>query len=255
MSLPSPRFLWRRNLPHPKQHRAAAATVHWTWLGLVTGVHAAGLGLLLDRHDPGFSRSPPVMQVKLLADKPAMSAMDPGMQADRHRLEQGPSGPVRTAPRRLPTMQPPQPAQSKAFSQTEGTHLEGPAVALPQTQAVTDERRLTGSGAFPGGYADPSPAPSQQPLPLREAAYLENPAPGYPGAARRLGEEGTVVLRVHVLRDGRPREIEVLSSSGSARLDRGASDAVRHWRFLPAQRGDESVDSWLRVPIVFRLDP
>jgi len=87
-----------------------------------------------------------------------------------------------------------------------------------------------------------------------DATYLSNPAPSYPRISRRRGEEGRVVLRVRVLGDGSAGAIEVAERSGHPRLDDAARDAVRSWRFVPARRGDTTVDSWLHVPIVFRLE-
>ena len=62
------------------------------------------------------------------------------------------------------------------------------------------------------------------------------------------------MLRVRVLHDGRSESIEIAESSGHPRLDDTARETVRNWRFVPARQGDTPVDSWLRVPIVFRLD-
>jgi protein TonB len=90
--------------------------------------------------------------------------------------------------------------------------------------------------------------------PRFDAAYLRNPPPAYPRASRRLGEEGRVVLRVRVERDGSPSRLEVQASSGSSRLDEAAFDAVRHWHFVAARRGDDNVAAWVLVPIEFRLD-
>lgn len=87
-----------------------------------------------------------------------------------------------------------------------------------------------------------------------DADYLKNPKPVYPPSSRRLGEEGKVVLRVHVDVEGRPGEIELKHSSGFPRLDTAAREAVTQWRFVPARRGDEAVAAWVLVPIVFSLE-
>jgi protein TonB len=85
-------------------------------------------------------------------------------------------------------------------------------------------------------------------------AYAANPLPPYPLAARRQGREGVVVLDVLVGRDGHAAEVRVLNSSGHAPLDESATTTVRdHWRFSPARRDGEAVDSWVTVPIRFRL--
>lgn len=101
----------------------------------------------------------------------------------------------------------------------------------------------------------PAPAPSvaAETPPRFDANYLDNPSPAYPALSRRLGEEGKVVLRVFVEPGGRPGRIEISTSSGSPRLDQAAQEAVRHWRFVPARRGEEAVGAWVRIPIVFNL--
>jgi periplasmic protein TonB len=101
--------------------------------------------------------------------------------------------------------------------------------------------------------AGPEKGPALTP-PSFNAAYLRNPPPRYPLAARRSGEEGTVTLRVRVTADGRAASVNIESSSGSPSLDRAALEAVRAWRFVPARSGLENVEAWVLVPIVFRLD-
>lgn len=85
------------------------------------------------------------------------------------------------------------------------------------------------------------------------AAYLDNPPPSYPLAARRKGDEGTVTLRVLVTQDGVPGNVVIDRSSGSTALDAAALAAVRAWRFVPAREAGRAVDAWVLVPIVFRL--
>jgi protein TonB len=50
-------------------------------------------------------------------------------------------------------------------------------------------------------------------------------------------EEGTVTLGLLVGTDGRVVEISIANSSGFARLDKAALDAVRKWRWTPMMRG------------------
>ena len=33
----------------------------------------------------------------------------------------------------------------------------------------------------------------------------------------------------------------------------GPREAVARWRFVPARRGDSAIESWVLVPIVFKL--
>lgn len=90
--------------------------------------------------------------------------------------------------------------------------------------------------------------------PLFNAAYLRNPAPVYPAIARRSGDQGTVMLKVLVNPDGIPVRIELDQSSGSKPLDSAALDAVKGWRFVPARRGAQNIEGWVRVPVVFKLE-
>lgn len=87
-----------------------------------------------------------------------------------------------------------------------------------------------------------------------DADYLRNPAPAYPPLARRLREEGKVVLRVFVTPEGAAGQVELRTSSGFPRLDQAARDAVSRWKFVPARRGDETVGAWVLIPIVFNLN-
>ncbi len=87
-----------------------------------------------------------------------------------------------------------------------------------------------------------------------DADYLHNPKPVYPMFSRRQGEEGKVQLRVRVGADGSALEVEIKQGSSFPRLDAAARDAVLKWRFVPARRGEEAVESWVGVPIVFSLE-
>jgi protein TonB len=94
-------------------------------------------------------------------------------------------------------------------------------------------------------------------LPDREpdyqAAYLNNPIPAYPMAARRMGWQGRVVLNVEVLANGLPGQIKLHQSSGHEVLDNAALQAVRSWRFVPARQGGQVVTQRFLVPIPFIL--
>ena len=87
-----------------------------------------------------------------------------------------------------------------------------------------------------------------------DADYLRNPAPPYPTLSRRMGEEGKVVLRVSVNPHGNADSVEIKTSSGSPRLDESARKTVHHWKFIPAKRGESAVQSWVLVPIIFKLE-
>lgn len=129
------------------------------------------------------------------------------------------------------------------------------------TSAATANNPVeTTAAAAPTPPAAPAPVPAREaPVPVVaprfDAAYLANPIPEYPRISRRMGEEGRVMLRVHVGADGKPLEVTIAKSSGYPRLDDVARDTVlRSWRFVPARQGDQAVAGTVRVPIDFTLD-
>jgi len=69
-----------------------------------------------------------------------------------------------------------------------------------------------------------------------------------------MGEEGKVILRVSVNPQGGADSVEIKTSSGSLRLDESAQKTVRNWKFIPAKRGETAVQSWVLVPIIFKLE-
>ncbi len=99
--------------------------------------------------------------------------------------------------------------------------------------------------------AEIAPAPVE--APKFNAAYLSNPAPVYPRRSRMLEEEGIVKLQVHVSAEGNALAVQLFKSSGFSRLDDAALNAVKSWRFVPAKRGDQSIEGWVIVPVSFKL--
>jgi protein TonB len=85
------------------------------------------------------------------------------------------------------------------------------------------------------------------------APRADNPAPSYPDAARRRGQEGRVVLRVEVLPDGAAGAVRIERSSGVGSLDKAAFETVQHWRFRPAQKDGRPITATVQVPVRFAL--
>lgn len=100
------------------------------------------------------------------------------------------------------------------------------------------------------------PVPVVTPVtpPRSDAAYLNNPRPAYPLAARRRGDQGTVLIRVLVTADGVAASVGLEKTSGHPSLDEAALAAVKSWRFIPARQGGQAIESPYVVPVVFRLD-
>ena len=117
-------------------------------------------------------------------------------------------------------------------------------------------------------FDEPVAPPAETPMPASENAIAATAASGavaqdlktsnrveptYPSSSRRAGEEGTVRLKVLVDEKGRPRDVAVATSSGFARLDQAAMEAVRKWRFEAATDGTNPISAWTHVAITFRL--
>lgn len=120
------------------------------------------------------------------------------------------------------------------------------SIALPEPPPVAPPVKAAVQAATAPSVPQPAP-------PRFDADYLNNPAPAYPAVSRRLGEEGRVMLRVFVKPDGMPGQVSVHQPSGFPRLDAAARDAVRQWRFVPAQQGATKIGAWVLVPIAFSL--
>ena len=109
-----------------------------------------------------------------------------------------------------------------------------------------------------------APAPEVSPVkaepvleatpPSFDAAYLNNPKPDYPLAAKRMGMEGIVLLRVVVNPAGIPEKVSILNSSGVRLLDEAAVNTVYQWTFIPARQGGKAVSGSVNVPIRFAID-
>jgi protein TonB len=119
--------------------------------------------------------------------------------------------------------------------------------------ASSDGAAGLGNGGNGGGGGSGNGHGSGDGAAWSQPRYGDTPKPIYPEGARRAGREGRVLLRVLVDDRGRTKRVEINSSSGDEGLDRAAVEAVKRWRFYPARYGDKAVESWLRVPIEFRL--
>ncbi len=84
--------------------------------------------------------------------------------------------------------------------------------------------------------------------------YGNNPPPIYPLEARRMGQQGTVILSVRLNAEGTVETLAVKESSGYVLLDQAAMRAVKRWHFKPATVAGIPVSSQVEVPIEFHLD-
>lgn len=104
----------------------------------------------------------------------------------------------------------------------------------------------------------PPPAPvSTGPVTLAEELAVSCPQrtpPAYPRLSRRAGEQGRAILRVELDEYGAVAAVRVATSSGSARLDDAAIEAVRQWRCNPAKRQGTAVRAVALQPFNFVIE-
>ena len=196
-------------------------------LGIVIALHAGIFLFILAAR----TVAPKIMDIPLVVD--LLQPPEERKQPEAKPLPVARPQPVRQKP--VPVLKTPVPV-------LETTSSTVPAPAAPV--ATPPETRTTNA----------APAAETFSQARFDADYLRNPAPPYPSLSKRMGEEGKVVLRVSVSPQGTADSVEIRTSSGSPRLDESAQKTVRNWKFVPARRGDAPVQSWVLVPIIFKLE-
>jgi periplasmic protein TonB len=88
------------------------------------------------------------------------------------------------------------------------------------------------------------------------AKFSHQSPPQYPSLSRRYREEGKVILRVKVLSDGKPADIQIYKSSGYQLLDAAGVESLKDSTFIPAKTNTGSfIESYMVVPITFQIFP
>jgi protein TonB len=82
--------------------------------------------------------------------------------------------------------------------------------------------------------------------------FLHRELPEYPQAARRMGREGKVVLRLAIDETGKLQQVEVVESSGFE-FTRAAAEAVKKSTYRPALQNGRPVPSRAILPVRFVL--
>lgn len=85
-------------------------------------------------------------------------------------------------------------------------------------------------------------------------SIIKNHKPNYPEYAKRKGYEGTVVLKVKILKTGDVSDVQVSRSSGHRVLDDAAVAAIQKWKFSPAEKNKQPIDQWVQLPINFSIN-
>lgn len=164
-----------------------------------------------------------------------------------------PPPPLPPPPRPLPL--PPQPMPIPPVA------VLAPAPELPTvvTAVQVAQPAITVTTA-PPPPAPPPPAPpivaapAPKLIPATAVRYLVPPAIEVPLASRRLGESGTVLLRVLIGADGLPRQVLLHRSSGFARLDEQAMHAMRQARFKPYTENGIAIEGVAIAALQYEID-
>jgi eukaryotic-like serine/threonine-protein kinase len=87
-----------------------------------------------------------------------------------------------------------------------------------------------------------------------DAIRISGKKPRYPELARPLRQRGSVIVEMVVGETGETRDLRILQSAGVF-LDEAALQAIRSWRYEPAQRDGVKVDFVVRVQLDFEPPP
>jgi periplasmic protein TonB len=230
------------------EHDRHRRTLH-AFLLVSVAAHAAVIVGLPDFLPQFVATGPSVLEVTILAPRPMPAPpAQPEPAAQARPTEESRAREPRPSPAQKPAREVARPGGGAPAQPAPAQAQDAEVVG---SFSVGSSRGIAPLATVPDAAAE---AVAQQVMPpIFDAAYLNNPEPPYPPAAVRAGQQGTVMLRVMVKRDGLPTRVEIEKSSGSRALDTAAQDAVWSWRFVPARQGTDPIESWVMVPVVFRL--
>ena len=109
-----------------------------------------------------------------------------------------------------------------------------------------------GSGIGPGSGGGTGGGPYRPGSGIQPPRLLREVKADYTEDARKRSISGEVVLEIVVRRDGSVGDVKILQGLGGG-LNERAIQAVRQWRFAPAQRLGAAVDVIVEVGVEFRL--
>ncbi len=142
--------------------------------------------------------------------------------------------PEAAAPAPAPAEQPPAPAATPGPSgpaaQSQGGGRSGPQM-----------RSFGGVQAFDGDSVDERPS------------VLRGAVPEYPHQARRMHQEGRVLVRVVVDEQGSPVTVLVQEATPAGVFDQAALGAAKRFRFLPGKIAGRRVMTAVLIPFEFTL--
>lgn len=128
-----------------------------------------------------------------------------------------------------------------------------PAVSIDIPIETTTSTALTNVTDKPRPVAPP-PRPVQKVHARIDPKRFPNTEDYYPPSAKRLGQEGSPVVRVCVGPDGRLTEApSIAQSSGTAALDEGAVKVAKAGRYIAGSEDGKPVAECLSFKVTFQL--
>jgi TonB family C-terminal domain len=215
-----------------------------------------------------------LVHANLLTTLPSVQAGEASSSLDNHSIpikvpervppaiEVVPVKPVSPKPKRVVKKTPPSRQSKKEQKNTLSPSSHRAPVPQPHVESQempvfpsSDQSGKTGQTTEIKGQTSQPDNSGESGVPrLVSARYDGAPTPAtYPIAARRLGQEGLVVVEVWLDKDGKQDKRQVKRSSGFALLDKAALETVAKNRFLPFSEGGSPKPSRLLVPIAFKL--
>ncbi|MBA4820389.1 energy transducer TonB [Pantoea ananatis] len=151
-------------------------------------------------------------------------------------------------PKVVPTKPKPKPVV-RHKTLTEKTHPVEPVKPSPVQNAKVAERTAipaTSQGQMLKSVPNAAP---------RNVATVgcQVPAPDYPRRAKRLQEQGEVLIRLIINSDGTVKHREIARSSGFDDLDQAAMEAVSRIRCNPYMENGQAISVMTIQPITFKL--
>lgn len=105
---------------------------------------------------------------------------------------------------------------------------------------------------------EPKPEPKPSPAPVHEPVFTEvaptySPQPTLPDDLRAEALDKTFVAEVVVSSEGVPTDVHVAQSTGNDELDKLALETARKWKFKPATKDGQPIESRVRLHIEFQV--
>lgn len=186
------------------------------------------------------SEAIPIKSLEISLVSPTIAQPQPVMSPQPQKLVQPVTKPKQAISKPKPLLKPKAPPEHDVVTDTKSTSEVTPLKALSEpVPTALNLKALASTGVT-------------QRAEWRNAGLQNSPAK-YPERARQMDWQGRVVLKVHVLPNGSAGSVAIAESSGHELLDDSALEAVRKWKFIPAKKDGIAVDSYVNVPVNFKL--